>query len=360
MEIKKKVIFITLDITLVGGVERMLSTLLPFFVEMDEFNVEIISIFKSKSNNYFNFPNINIRFLSNEKFDISTKYNSLKTYILLVWKLVLLTKSKDTIYVSTFPNISILFLLLKGSKNLIISEHAQFNAHNGLVNQFRKYIYKSAKKITLLTADQYNIFKLFCLPERLFIIPNPINNTKISLNRRRDSIITVGRLVPEKGYDILINTLNCIKNTKPNFNTIILGTGPEKNNLLNLIHKYDLKNNVEIIENETDVYKFLANSTVFVVTSLTESFGLAMLESLSIGIPVVAFNAGDGPKSLIIDSYNGYLVPFGDVKQLEKKILDVLNLDDDAWNELSNNAIKSSEKYYVQNIYSQWKLLINQ
>ena len=360
MKIKKKVVFITLDITLVGGVERMLSTLLPYFVEMDDFDVEVISIFKSKSNNYFNFPKIKISFLTNVNFDISTKYNSLKTYFTLISKLILLTKRKDTIYVSTFPNISILFLLFKGSKNVIISEHAQFNAHNGFINQFRKHIYKLAKKITLLTVDQYNIFNKFCLLERLFIIPNPINQTKISLNRSRDSIITVGRLVPEKGYDILINTLNNIKISKQNFNAIILGSGPEMNNLLDLIYKYDLKNNVKIIENETNVFKFLAKSTVFVVTSLTESFGLAMLESLSIGIPVVAFDAGDGPKSLIIDSYNGYLVPFGDIKQLEKKILYLFNLDDAEWNVLSNNAIKSSEKYYVQNIYSKWKLLINQ
>jgi glycosyltransferase involved in cell wall biosynthesis len=360
MKIKKKVVFITLDITLVGGVERMLSTLLPFFVEMNDFEVEVISIFKSKSKNYFNFQNIKISFLTNINFDISTKFNSLKTYLILISKLILLSKRKDTIYVSTFPNISILFLLFKGSKNLIISEHAQFNAHNGFVNRLRKFIYKTAKKITLLTVEQYNIFNKFCLSERLFIIPNPINHTILSLNRRRDTIITVGRLVPEKGYDIFIETLKNIKISKPNFKATILGSGPEINNLLNLVFKYDLMDNVEIIENETNVFKFLSKSTVFVVTSFTESFGLAMLESLSIGIPVVAFDAGDGPKILINDSYNGYLVPFGDIRQLEKKILEVLTLSDDEWSVLSKNAIKSSEQYYVQNIYSKWKLLINQ
>lgn len=360
MKIKKKVVFITLDITLVGGVERMLSTLLPFFVEMNDFDVEVISIFKSKSKNYFNFQNIKIRFLTNINFDISTKFNSLKTYLILISKLILFSKRKDTIYVSTFPNISMLFLLFKGSNNLIISEHAQFNAHNGFINRLRKLIYKTAKKITLLTVQQYNIFNKFCLTERLFIIPNPINHTILSLNRRRDTIITVGRLVPEKGYDIFIEVLKSIKISKPNFKATILGSGPEINNLLNLVFKYDLKDNVEIIENETNVFKFLSKSTVFVVTSFTESFGLAMLESLSIGIPVVAFDAGDGPKSLINDSYNGYLVPFGDIRQLEKKILDVFKLNDDEWSVLSKNAIKSSEQYYVQNIYSKWKLLINQ
>jgi len=92
MKIKKKVVFLTLDITLVGGVERMLSTLLPFFIKMNDFDVEIISIFNSKSNNYFNFQNIKISFLSNVNFDISTKFNSLKTYLILINKLILLSK----------------------------------------------------------------------------------------------------------------------------------------------------------------------------------------------------------------------------------------------------------------------------
>jgi len=146
----------------------------------------------------------------------------------------------------------------------------------------------------------------------------------------------------------------------PNIQVEILGNGPEKNNLLDFMNEYDLNSTVKIIENVTNVEQYLSKAKVFVVTSITESFGLAMLESLSNGIPVVAFDAGDGPKSLIIDNYNGYLVQFGYVKQLENKILDMYNSNDIEWDFLSKNAIKSSEKYYVQNIYSKWKLLINQ
>lgn len=360
MKSKKKIFFLTLDITLVGGVERMLSTLVPFFVEMNDFEVEIVSVFNSRNINKFDFKNINIKFLSDEKFNRNTKLLSLRTYFFLFKKIIFYKISKNAIYISTFPNISILLLIFKRSKNIIISEHAQFNAHSTLFNKLRKIVYKNAEKITLLTKEQYSIFEKFCQPHSLSIIPNPINSVSIKLQTRKYTIITVGRLVPEKGFHMLIKVLSNLKKNIPNFNAIIIGSGPEKNMLLNLINKLELNDNIQIIENETNVYKYLNFSSIFVVTSLTESFGLAMLEALSIGIPVVAFDAGDGPKNLIVNNFNGFLVKFGDLTNLKLKILEILEMNDNEWKQYSNNAIFSSQPYQVQNIYSRWKSLINQ
>ena len=360
MKSKKKIFFLTLDITLIGGVERMLSTLLPFFVEMNDFEVEIVSVFNSRNINKFYFKNINIKFLSDEKFNRNTKLLSLRTYFVLFKKIIFFKFSNNAIYISTFPNISVLLLIFKRSKNIIISEHAQFNAHSTLFNKLRKIVYKNAKKITLLTKEQYSIFEKFCQPHALTIIPNPINPISIKLQTRKFSIITVGRLVPEKGFNMLIKVLSNLKKSIPNFNAIIIGSGPEKNNLLNLINNLELNDNIQIIENETNVYKYLSFSSIFVVTSLTESFGLAMLEALSIGIPVVAFDAGDGPKNLVLNKFNGFLVKFGDLTDLKLKILEILEMSDNEWKQYSNNAIFTSQPYHVENIYSRWKSLINQ
>jgi glycosyltransferase involved in cell wall biosynthesis len=357
---KKKVVFLTLDITLVGGVERMLSTLTPYFSEANEFQVEIVSIFNSKNSNKFYIPNVSVNFKSNIKFSLDNKLKAIFSYFIILLSVLSLKRNSKTIYVSTFPNISLFFLLFKGSQNFIVSEHAQFNAHGKFLNYIRKILYKKSNCITLLTQNQFDVFSKFCNKDFLHIIPNPINKTALELIYKKSTIITVGRLVPEKGYNIFLKVIFEIKKKIPNIQVEILGNGPEKNNLLDSMNEYDLNSTVKIIENVTNVEQYLSKAKVFVVTSITESFGLAMLESLSNGIPVVAFDAGDGPKSLIIDNYNGYLVQFGDVKQLENKILDIYNSNDIEWDFLSKNAIKSSEKYYVQNIYSKWKLLINQ
>ena len=85
-----------------------------------------------------------------------------------------------------------------------------------------------------------------------------------------------------------------------------------------------------------------------------------MLEALSIGIPVVAFDAGDGPKNLVLNKFNGFLVKFGDLTDLKFKILEILEMSDNEWKQYSNNAIFTSQPYHVENIYSRWKSLINQ
>lgn len=358
--LKKKVIFLTLDITLIGGVERMLSTLTPYFLKLNDFEIEIISIFNSNNRNKFLIPNVHVKYKSKLKFSIENKLESFISYFTILLSVLSLKRNSNTIYISTFPNISIFFLLFKGNRNFIVSEHAQFNAHGRMLNGIRKILYKKSKCITLLTKNQHIIFSKFCNSHHLHIIPNPIIKKAFELQCKEFSIITVGRLVPEKGYNIFLKVIAEIKKIIPQIQVEIIGNGPEKSNLINLINDYNLNSVVKIIENVTNIEMYLSKSKVFVVTSTTESFGLAMLESLSIGIPVVAFDAGDGPKSLIIDNYNGYLVQFGDIKQLERKIIDILHLNDNEWKILSNNAIKSSEEYYVQNIYTKWKLLLNQ
>lgn len=346
--------FLTLDITLVGGVERMLSTLSRHIVLKDEFSVEIVSIFKSNQDVSFDFSEVKISYLSNKKFDISNFYKSLITYTTLIYS-ILFFKKRNAIYVSTFPSISFLFFLFKGSKNLIVSEHAQFNAHNSIFNFFRKLFYKNFKKIVLLTDKQYVLFSEFVSKENLLIIPNPINIVSQKSNRDSDKIVTVGRLVPEKGFDILIEIVDKLIKVKPQLKLVIVGSGPEKVNLFNRIKSLGLVENIEIIENETNVSRHLENSSVFVVTSLTESFGIAMLEALSVGVPVVAFDAGDGPKKMISDGNNGFLVPFGNNSLFEKKVLALLDSEVIIWNEFSKNAVNSSLMYDVNNVYLMWK-----
>jgi glycosyltransferase involved in cell wall biosynthesis len=355
---KKKLIFLTLDITLIGGVERMLSTLIPYIKYKNDYSVEIISFFNSNNAFKFSFDDICLKYYSSTKFDISTKINSCLTYFRLLISVLKLQKNKNTIYISTFPNISIFYLLFRGNKNLIITEHAQFDAHNKFVNKIRVLLYKKALCITVLTYDQYLVFSNFCNSSCINVIPNPIEGSQFKATYSGQNIISVGRLVPEKGYDKFIESLSIVRKTNPHFKALIIGSGPEKEYLLNLIQTLQLNDNIQIIENETNVIKYLVKSKVFVVTSSTESFGLAMLESLSVGVPIVSFDAGVGPRSLLINNYNGFLVEYGDVELLSKKIVTILNLNESEWNNLSVNAKKSSENYTINNIYPLWKTML--
>jgi glycosyltransferase involved in cell wall biosynthesis len=354
MSLKNKIVFLTLDITLVGGVERMLANLTKFLSSEKIYNVEIISLFKSHASPQFNFDNINITYTTHSKFNISNLFNSIKSYFSILISIIFLKTNNNEIYVSTFPNISVLFLLFKRNKNLIVTEHAEFNAHNIYFNSFRKRIYRNAKIVTVLTKNQKDIFDKFCNPEIVYVLPNPILKQILHCNRNKNHIITIGRLVEVKGFEYYINAISILSKDFPDILAYIIGDGPEYKRLSNLINELDLSSNLKIINNETDIYKYLIESSVFVVTSLSESFGMAILESLSVGLPVVAFDAGDGPKNLIKNEYNGFLVPFANTNLLANKIKVLYTSDIDNWNTFSKNALSSSKSFEVGNVIHKW------
>jgi glycosyltransferase involved in cell wall biosynthesis len=354
MSLKNKIVFLTLDITLVGGVERMLVNLTKFLSSETIYDVEIVSFFKSHASPQFNFDNINIIYTTHSKFNISNLFNSLKSYFSILISIIFLKAKNNEIYVSTFPNISVLFLILKRNKNLIVTEHAEFNAHNIYFNSFRKRVYRYAKIITVLTKNQKDIFDKFCNPEIVYVVPNPILKQVVHSNRNNNYIITIGRLVEVKGFEYFINAISILSKDFPDISAYIIGDGPELIRLSNLIKELNLSSNLNIINNETDIYKYLIQSSVFVVTSLTESFGMAILESLSVGLPVVAFDAGDGPKNLIKNEYNGFLIPFADTNLLANKIKYIYTSDDDNWHTFSKNALLSSKSFEVDNVIHKW------
>ncbi len=359
MNLKNKIVFLTLDITLVGGVERMLANLTKYLSNETNYNVEIYSFFKSHTTPQFNFDYVNIKYLTHSKFSLINLSKSLKSYFSILFSILFLKTKNNEIYVSTFPNISVLFLLFKRNKNLIITEHAEFNAHNIYFNLFRKQIYRKAKIITVLTKNQKDIFDQFCNPEIVYVVPNPISKQTLQCNRSNNYIITVGRLVEVKGFEYFINAISILSKDFPDISAYIIGDGPEFIRLNNLIKSLNLGKNLKIINNETDIYKYLIKSSVFVVTSITESFGMAILESLSVGLPVVAFDAGDGPKNLIQNEYNGYLVPFGNIDLLTNKIKYIYTSDKDDWNTFSKNALLSSKCFEVSNVINKWNIIFN-
>ena len=352
MDKKIRLHILTLDITLIGGVERMISVVAPGINGDAQYGVEIISLFNSHNKQRFDFGEIKITYLSNTTFSLKSKLATVWSYFNLFKSLLFLQTNKNDIYISTFPNISIFFLLLKGNQNLIVSEHSQFNAHNRLANKFRKYLYKQAKIITVLTPQQKKIFDEFCDPQKVYILPNPINQPAESRVHERNQILAIGRLVTVKGFNYFIDAIKIIISNTILVDSIILGSGPEKENLRKLIEEKEISNSLKIIEGETDVFKYLAHASVLVVTSSSESFGMAILEALSVGVPVVSFDAGDGPKNLIIDGVNGYLVPFGDTKELSNKIQELINSPN--WSKFSVAAKMSARQYYIAEVVKKW------
>jgi glycosyltransferase involved in cell wall biosynthesis len=141
--------------------------------------------------------------------------------------------------------------------------------------------------------------------------------------RGRPIIGAIARLSPVKGLDLLLRGVpNLIKNY-PNIQVLLVGDGPERATLVRLAYELGIPDRVIISHPVEDTRIPLATMEIFVAPALREGFGLAIVEAMAAGVPVVASNGG-GPAEIIEDGKSGLLIPPGDPDSLERAIRDLL------------------------------------
>ena len=129
--------------------------------------------------------------------------------------------------------------------------------------------------------------------------------TAQDLEKRENLVLSVGRLVPDKRFDLLIRSLPRMNNQ--NTRLIILGEGPERQNLARLIEELGLSNRVSMPGFVANTGPYYAKAKCFALTSTKESFGLVLVEALAFGLPVLSTSRG-GPSELLENGRHGILL----------------------------------------------------
>lgn len=205
---------------------------------------------------------------------------------------------------------------------------------------------------------------------KVLVINNPVDIFEISRHakekidhkwyRKKESIvIAVGRLGNEKGFDYLIKAIALLAGEGIQCKLIILGEGKEKENLLRLVVKLGLNDSVNFEGFQENPYKYLARSTVFVLSSLYEGFPNVLLEAMALGIPSVATRCPTGPDEIITDGVDGILVPPADEKSLANAIKRLLQ-DENLRKKLGEAGRRRAEDFRVEKIVKQYEDAIEQ
>jgi glycosyltransferase involved in cell wall biosynthesis len=152
--------------------------------------------------------------------------------------------------------------------------------------------------------DNYHINE-----NKFVVINNPITDTfKLKEQKSKNNpiqYITVGRLSKEKGIDRILKILSKIDFP---FHYTIIGNGVEKEHLFSLIEQYNLSDKITHIEFTKEVSKYLEKSDFFLQGSHFEGFPNCLIESCSVGTPVIAYKAPGGTKEIVVNNVNGFLV----------------------------------------------------
>jgi glycosyltransferase involved in cell wall biosynthesis len=197
------------------------------------------------------------------------------------------------------------------------------------------------------------------------IVPNPIPDELFSIARPRRAegrkrLISVGRLQPQKHYKLLIETFAKVADEFEDWDLWIWGEGSERPMLTQRIAELNLSNRVFLPGRTQAAWHEMAAADAFVLSSRFEGMPVALMESMALGVPAVAFDCPSGPRELMRDGQDGLLIPPGDATALAAALRRLLS-DDALREELGVKGARSiRDRYSVPQILAVWDRLFAQ
>ncbi|MBE5674016.1 glycosyltransferase [Staphylococcus sp. SS35] len=188
-------------------------------------------------------------------------------------------------------------------------------------------------------------------------VDNIPNNIDFNSKEKRH-IVSVARLVENKQIKHQIEVIKRLVEKYPDIQLNIYGHGNGLAEYQQLVEKYQLLNHIKFHGFKTQVSEAIANAQLMLSTSKMEGFGLAILESLSLGTPVISYDVDYGPAELIQDGFNGYLVSEGDIDQMVEKV-DLLLSDSQKMEQFSMNSIQSAQHFNMTTVGNKWRNILN-
>nr|QLL91174.1 glycosyl transferase [Plesiomonas shigelloides] len=349
---------ITLDITLLGGIERVISVLANHFVS-DGYEVNIYSVFKKNENPSYDFcDGVNIIYLNDG--DGGT---GLKRYFKMVKAIRYVRRyDKNECMISTLTNISCIYGFLNYIKfqHFIAAEHSQYNAHSRIVRWLRAIAYRKAKYVVTLTEHDKILFSRFINSERLVVINNPSSFLSDYMTSSLESkrLISIGRLVDVKNFSFLLRELSVFLLANPDWHLDIYGDGELKGSLVKLTESLGISQSVSFRGFVKDIKSEISDASFYLCSSKTEAFPMAFIEALSFGLPIISVNCPFGPSEIILDGVNGYLIDSDYSYESFNSCLESIKKDCVKYKRMQSEAFYSSKKYDVAVIASKWYELI--
>ena len=361
-----KNILIALPNDSLGGAEQYLKNLAVYFSQ-NEYNVTVLFLKKPKSSGWEDLEK-----QSKVKLIFTSKATELKGIFQFLKNLIGLRGTRfNFIFTSHVHLTGILGLLIKLKiikKVFFIGRESTsiFKRFIGLKLMSFKLQYRlgySSLDLLICQTDFMKTQLVEALPWlsrkiNIQVIPNPVNFNKISFNEKIDDkfgefIVSAGRLIPEKGFDILVKAFKVIKDKFPNLKLVILGEGEERLELERLIQDLGLKKNVFLPGFIKNVYPYFYQAKLCVVSSRIEGFPNVLLQMMSQNTKVVStLCAGD------IDIIDGLILSkANDIESLYNAIL--ISLND---NSSSNRLIfkKELDKRNLENFINKINFFLNE
>lgn len=353
--------FINYDISAVGGVEKVTEILANQLSHY--YKVYIISLCKSNKDIPYKF-NSNIEIIFINCFRARVRDILLKNRKKMK---AILKKSDISTCLLMGGNVGFIlgFWNLDKKINKIFCDHGALSnqINNKVATFYRRIAYgKTNITVTLTEKNKDDYCRYFKADKtKIITIYNPIErplNCSQEYNPYSNSIISVGRLSKEKGYDLLLEVAQELKKINTDWTWDIWGDGEEYQWISQKIVEMDLREHVFLKGYNDSINSIYKNYSMFVLTSYREGLPLVLLEAKFNKLPIVSFDIDTGPREIIRESVNGFLIKPYDTKEMANKI-NLLLSNSSLKEEFSKNSYYDIKKFELEEIIRKWRILID-
>lgn len=340
-------LYITNGISGGGGLERVLSIKASYFAEEFGYDVHIITLNDAEETFYPFSSSITIH-----PIEVSKDWKYLFSYIQKINRIV--KKVQPDIISVCDDGLKGLYVPLwikKGKAKIIYERHASMILNGASWQKFWMrmggHLYD---KIVVLT--NYNLSEWSST--NLTVIPNPVSfYPQESSSLENHQIVCVGSLSYNKGYDLLIDAWSKIASQHPTWSVHIYGKG-DASIYQTTINQLGLQKQITFHPPVQNIESIYQQASLLVLPSRSEGFGMVLIEAMAYGVPCVAFDCPCGPRDIVQNGKNGYLVKAQDTEILAKKI-EILIEDKESRIKMGKFAKQTAQQYLINRIALQWK-----
>ncbi len=276
-------------------------------------------------------------------------------------------KAQPNIVISFLDTTNVLTLMAGWGLGIpiIVSERTDPRHHSigKIWNKLRSLTYRRADAVVVQSSAVSHWASSFLRRSSVHVIPNPVGQVvsgaghASSIQRRSHTVVAMGRLGREKGFDLLLEAFGRCAETHSGWSLVILGEGQERLNLEALAADLGITDRVNIAGQVHDPIAILRDADLFVLSSRYEGFPNALLEAMACGLAVISADCPSGPSDIIRNGVDGVLVPPNDVGALAVA-MDCLMADQPKRKRLGGRAVEVVERFSKEKIMNIWEELM--
>lgn len=355
-----KILYVVPNVNNGDGIAKILSIKTNYLIENYGFEITILTQNKGHNNLFFHF-NKNIVFydmhLKGNAFQFfnSFKYHLKNTITEIKPDRIIVCDNGLKAFLIPFIIKLKIPLLLEIHSSLFIEEKNKKNTFLAFLASKLTCFYKriGASKYNQVIVETQESIKEWKLISGI-VIPNPLwFSTDEKSKSSQKNVIAVGRHVYEKGFDRLLEIWKKTLNNYPDWNLTIYGKTNPDFDLVDLAKKLNIDKNITFCEPITNINEKYLEASIYLMTSRYEGFGMVLIEAMASGLPCIAYDCPCGPRTIIENNHNGYLIENGNENQFIenlKKLIENENLRI----EMGFKAKTSVNKYQIETIMKQW------